>query len=598
MEVVGEDVYYSEELIEEIRSRSDIVDVISGYVSLKKQGSNYVGLCPFHSEKSPSFSVSPIKQMYYCFGCGEGGNVFTFIMKNENFTFPEAVQLLAERAGIALPQEELSEEDKKKASLKKELLEVHKEAAKFYYIQLRNESGKQAMEYFNRRELSEDTMKKFGLGFSGKYGDGLVNYLKQKNYSDYVLKESGLIQMDEKRGAYDKFWNRVIFPIMDVNNKVIAFGGRVMGDAKPKYLNSPETKIFEKSRNLYGLNFARTTKENYFLVCEGYMDVIALHQAGFTNAVASLGTALTSQHASMIKRYVDQVYLTYDSDGAGIKAALRAISLMRTAGVDTRIVNMEPYKDPDEFIKNLGADEYRKRIETAMNGFMFEIFILSKEYDLKKPEENTAFFRAAAEKVLVFEEELERENYTRAIAQSYGVDYTTFHKMVVSRGKMEGISKDRLQPKPKSGIREKKMNGLEKAQKLLLTWLIEKPKLYSLLKPYLGPEDFTEGIFADVAKMLFEQLEEGNVNPARIISYFEDEEEQKEAASLFNAKVEELHSTKEEEKALHETLLRVKENRIKYLSEHSDGLDAKGWQELINMRKNMEKLKVLHISLD
>lgn len=598
MEIVGENVYYSEELIEEIRSRNDIVDVISGYVSLKKQGSSYMGLCPFHSEKSPSFSVTPHKQMFYCFGCGEGGNVFTFIMKYENFTFPEAVRFLAERAGMTLPEEELSEEAKKKARLKKELLEIHKEAAKFYYVQLRSESGKRALEYFNGRGLTEETAKKFGLGYSGKYGDGLVKFLKQKGYSDYLLKESGLVQMDEKRGTYDKFWNRVIFPIMDVNNKVIAFGGRVMGDAKPKYLNSPETKIFEKSRNLYGLNFARTTKESYFLVCEGYMDVIALHQAGFTNAVASLGTALTSQHAGLIKRYVDQVYLTYDSDGAGVKAALRAIALMREAGVGTKIVNMEPYKDPDEFIKTLGKEEYQKRIDNAMNGFLFEISVLAKNYDLKKPEENTAFFRAAAQKVLVFEEELERENYIRAIAETYRVDYATFHKMVVSRGKMEGISQEMIRPKPKSGIKEKKEDTKDKSQKLLLTWLIDKPNLYRVLKQYMEPDDFTEGIFAEVAVMLFEQLEEGNVNPARIISHFQEEEQQKEVASLFHTKVEEIHSKNEEEKALKETLIRIKENKRRYLSEHSDSLDAKGWQELVNMQKDIEKLRGLHISLE
>lgn len=598
MEVVGESVYYSEELIEEIRSRNDIVDVISGYVSLKKQGSSYMGLCPFHSEKSPSFSVTPHKQMFYCFGCGEGGNVFTFIMKYENFTFPEAVRFLAERAGITLPEEEMSDEAKKRAGLKKDLLEIHKEAAKFYYVQLRGEGGKRALEYFNSRGLTEETAKKFGLGYSGKYGDGLVKFLKQKGYNDYLLKESGLIQMDEKRGAYDKFWNRVIFPIMDVNNKVIAFGGRVMGDAKPKYLNSPETKIFEKSRNLYGLNFARTTKESFFLVCEGYMDVIALHQAGFTNAVASLGTALTSQHAGLIKRYVDQVYLTYDSDGAGVKAALRAVALMREASVGTKIVNMEPYKDPDEFIKALGREEYQKRIDNAMNGFLFEIAVLAKEYDLKKPEENTAFFRAAAQKVLVFEEELERENYIRAIADAYHTDYETFRKMVVSRGKMEGITPEMIRQKPKSGIKEKKEDTRDKSQKLLLTWLIDKPKLYPALKQYIGADDFTEGIFSQVAIMLFEQLEEGMVNPARIISRFSEEEEQKEVASLFNTKVEEIHSKNEEEKALKETLIRIKENKRRYLSEHSDSLDAKGWQELVNMQKEIEKLRGLHISLE
>lgn len=590
-------MYYSEDVIEEVRSGNDIVDVISGYVKLKKQGSSYMGLCPFHSEKSPSFSVSPGKQMYYCFGCGEGGNVITFLMKYEHYTFPEALRILAERIGKTLPQEEVSEAAKQRANRKKELLAIHKEAAKFYYVQLRGPGGTQAMEYFKRRELSEETLKRFGLGFSGKYGNGLAQYLKQKGYSDALLKESGLVQFDEKRGAYDKFWNRVIFPIMDSNHKVIAFGGRVMGDGKPKYLNSPETEIFEKSRNLYGLNFARTTKEEYFLVCEGYMDVIALHQAGFTNAVASLGTALTSQHASLIKRYVNQVYLTYDSDEAGIKAALRAVALMRETGVGTRIVNMEPYKDPDEFIKNLGAEEYRKRIQAAENGFMFEIHILSRDYDLKKPEENTAFFRAAAEKVLVFGEELERNNYIRAISEEYQVDYTTFKKLVISRGKMEGIPQGVLKPRPKSGIQDKKekQDGVKTSQKLFLTWLIDRPELYPVLTKYVKPGDFTEEIYEEVATLLYAQLEEGQVNPARIISRFEEEEAQKEAASLFHTRLQELDSKNAEEKALKETILRIKENKMHLLMEQAD--DPEACREAFERRLELENLRKLHISL-
>lgn len=590
-------MYYSEDVIEEVRSGNDIVDVISGYVKLKKQGSSYMGLCPFHSEKSPSFSVSPGKQMYYCFGCGEGGNVITFLMKYEHYTFPEALRILAERIGKTLPQEEVSEAAKQRANRKKELLAIHKEAAKFYYVQLRGPGGTQAMEYFKRRELSEETLKRFGLGFSGKYGNGLAQYLKQKGYSDALLKESGLVQFDEKRGAYDKFWNRVIFPIMDSNHKVIAFGGRVMGDGKPKYLNSPETEIFEKSRNLYGLNFARTTKEEYFLVCEGYMDVIALHQAGFTNAVASLGTALTSQHTSLIKRYVNQVYLTYDSDEAGIKAALRAVALMRETGVGTRIVNMEPYKDPDEFIKNLGAEEYRKRIQAAENGFMFEIHILSRDYDLKKPEENTAFFRAAAEKVLVFGEELERNNYIRAISEEYQVDYTTFKKLVISRGKMEGIPQGVLKPRPKSGIQDKKekQDGVKTSQKLFLTWLIDRPELYPVLTKYVKPGDFTEEIYEEVATLLYAQLEEGQVNPARIISRFEEEEAQKEAASLFHTRLQELDSKNAEEKALKETILRIKENKMHLLMEQAD--DPEACREAFERRLELENLRKLHISL-
>ena len=303
---------YSDDIIEEVRMKNDIVDVISQYVKLTRRGSTYFGLCPFHNEKTPSFSVTPSKQMYYCFGCGAGGNVYNFIMEYENYSFGEALSHLADRAGVELPKIEYSREAREKAEQRAALLEINKLAAQYFYYQLRREGGKTAYGYLTGRGLSEETIRKFGLGYSDKYSDDLYKYLKGKGYSDELLRESGLFNVDERRGMYDKFWNRVIFPIMDVNNRVIGFGGRVMGDGKPKYLNSPETKIFDKSRNLYGLNVARTTRKNYLILCEGYMDVIAMHQAGFTNAVASLGTALTSGHASLVKRYTKEVLLLYD----------------------------------------------------------------------------------------------------------------------------------------------------------------------------------------------------------------------------------------------------------------------------------------------
>ena len=362
-------MYYPEEVIEEVRTRNDIVDIVSQYVNLKKKGANYFGLCPFHNEKSPSFSVSPSKQMYYCFGCGAGGNVISFVMEYENYTFVEAVKMLADRAGIALPEMEYSKEAKAQASLKNTLLEINRLAANFFYYQLKQPSGKIGYDYLKeKRRLSDDTIRHFGLGYSSKVPDDLYRYMRSKGYHDDILKETGLFFIDE-RGARDKFWNRVMFPILDVNNRVIGFGGRVMGDGEPKYLNSPETKIFDKSRNLYGLNFARTSRAKYMLVCEGYVDVIAMHQAGFTNAVASLGTAFTSQHAMLLKRYTDQVILTYDSDGAGVKAALRAIPILKEVGMSIKVLNMKPYKDPDEFIKNLGKEEFQKRIDEAESSF-------------------------------------------------------------------------------------------------------------------------------------------------------------------------------------------------------------------------------------
>ncbi len=389
-------MYYSEDLLEEVRSKNDIVDVISGYVRLQKKGSSYFGLCPFHNEKSPSFSVSRDKQMFYCFGCGKGGNVFTFLMEYENYSFPEALKVLADRAGVELPTVDYSKEAKEKADLKTSILEINKLAAKYFYVQLKQQQGAVAHRYLTDRQLSEETITAFGLGYSNKYSDDLYRYLRSKGYSEELIRQAGLISVDEKNGVYDKFWNRVMFPIMDANSRVIGFGGRVMGDAKPKYLNSPETVVFDKSRNLYGLNRARTSRKPYFLICEGYMDVIALHQAGFTNAVASLGTALTSGHASLIKRYVNEVYLTYDSDEAGTKAALRAVPILKEAGLTARVIRMDPYKDPDEFIKNLGAEAFEERIGKARNGFLFSLEVLQREFDMNTPEGKTSFFNEVA----------------------------------------------------------------------------------------------------------------------------------------------------------------------------------------------------------
>ena len=591
--------YYSDELIEEVRSRNDIVDVISGYVRLTKKGSTYFGLCPFHNEKTGSFSVSPNKQMYYCFGCGAGGNVFTFLMQYENFSFPEAMEALAERAGIELPKQEMSAQAKKEADKRQILLEINKAAGKYYYMLLRSEHGKQAYEYFKKRELSDATMQKFGLGYSDKYSDDLYRYLRKLGYDDAILKESGLVSIDEVRGGHDKFWNRAMFPIMDVHNKVIGFGGRVMGDGEPKYLNSPETKIFDKSRNLYALNFARQTKKPQMLLCEGYMDVIALHQAGFDNAVASLGTAFTSGHASLLKRYTKEVYLTFDSDGAGIKAALRAIPILKEVGLTAKVINMKPYKDPDEFIKALGAEEYQKRIDAAENSFMFEIRILEQKYDMKDPEGKTAFQTEVAKKLLDFTTELERNNYMEAVADKYHMSFEALRNLVNQLGTQGGLVKERTPLK--SGLNEKKHkkeDGMKQSQKLLLSWLIEYDNLYDKIKDIITPEDFTEDIFRKVAELLYEQKKSGTVNPAQIISLFAEEEEQREVAELFHARIHEVDSAAERDKALKETILRVKDNSISYRSAHLEPTDMQGLQQLVADKRTLQNMEKMHISID
>jgi DNA primase len=555
-------MFYSEELIEEIRSRNDIVNVIGSYIRLQKKGSNHMGLCPFHNEKTPSFAVSSTKQMYHCFGCGEGGNVLTFVMEYENYSFIEALKFLAERAGIKLPEQEYSEEAKKQSDLKGRVLEVNKQAAKYFYYQLTSPRGKQAYEYLVDRGLTDDTIKQFGLGYSNKYSDDLYKYLKGLGYDDAFLKSSGLITIDEQKGGHDKFWNRVMFPIMDINHRVIAFGGRVMGEGEPKYLNSPETIIFEKSRNLYGLNFARASRKSQLLICEGYMDVISLHQAGFINAVAALGTAFTTFHASLLKRYTNEVILTFDSDGAGIQAAIRAIPILKEAGLSVKVINMKPYKDPDEFIKALGSEEYQKRIDEAKSSFFFEIDILQTQFNLGDPEQKTKFFHETAKKLITFPEELERNFYTEAVAKNYQIDMEQLRKLVNKLGSQIVVGlNEHKEPRMDTG-KGKRLpeDGMAKSQKLMLTWLIEDDTLFEKIRGLLSPEDFAEGIYYNVATMVYDQYEkEHKVNPAKIISCFENKEEQSEVAGLFSAEIRGNMDEAGRQKAITDTVFKLKE---------------------------------------
>ena len=593
-------MYYPDEVIEEVRSSNNIVDIIGGYVRLQKKGSSYFGLCPFHNEKSPSFSVSPNKQMYYCFGCGAGGNVFTFIMEYENQTFPEAVKILADRAGIALPEAELTEEQKRERNKRQLLLEINKTAANYFYYQLNGDQGQQAREYLENRRLSKETQIHFGLGYASKYSNDLYLYLKKKGYQDQILKETGLLTYDEKRGAHDKFWNRVMFPIMDVNNRVIGFGGRVMGDGTPKYLNSPETMLFDKSRNLYGLNYARTSRKPYMIICEGYMDVIAMHQAGFTNAVASLGTAFTAQHSVLLKRYTQEVRLAYDSDGAGQKAALRAIPILKSAGINVRVIHMDPYKDPDEFIKNLGTEAFQERIDAAESSFMFEISVLEKNYKQSDPEGRASFMKAMARRLLEFPQELERNIYIDAIAGRYGIASEELKRMVnsfgasMSREQVEAaIYQQQEREEMSAKKRVEKEDSVLTAQKFFLTWLIEEPSIYDKTKDYINEDDFVEPLYHHVAALVFEELRAtGQVMPARILNQFEDVEEQKTAASLFNTRLKTDDDPAVREKALNETVKRIKKNSLE--------LKSRSVREIADLQKIIKEkaqLQKLYISL-
>lgn len=405
------------------------------------------------------------------------------------------------------------------------------------------------------------------------------------------------MQVDEKRGMYDKFWNRVIFPIMDIHNRVIGFGGRVMGDGKPKYLNSPETRVFDKSRNLYGLNLARMSRKPNMILCEGYMDVIAMHQAGFSQAVASLGTAFTTQQSSILKRYTNEVLLTYDSDEAGVKAALRAIPILREAGLTARIIHMEPYKDPDEFLKAEGAERFQERMDQAESSFSFELGVLERQYDMGEPQSRTAFFRALSGKLLEFEQGIERDSYTAAAAKRYGLSQGQLEGMVRQVGEKTGglMKRAAPEPAPSGQRRRKREDSTLRAQRLLITWMSSGERMFRNVRKYVEPEEFTDPLCRRVAELLEEQQTEGRLNPASLFQYFTEEEEQKQVAAMLQDTIQALSGREEEEKALQETILRVKQNYIAWQTAHRDPEDMEMLRKIVQKRREIEKL---HISLD
>lgn len=582
-------MFYSEDLIEEVRSRNDIVDVINSYVSLKKKGNTYTACCPFHNEKTPSFHVSRDKQLYHCFGCGAAGTVYTFLQQYENYTFPEAVEFLADRAGVVLPKREMTERERMEADYNSALREINKMAAGYFYYALRMKDGEPARNYLTGRGLSEDTIRNFGLGYSRMYRDDLYKYLKQKGYSDELLKDSGLVRFDEKHGAGDVFWNRVMFPIMDLNGKVIGFGGRVMGDGLPKYVNSQETKIYEKRRHLYGFHLARRSKREGYILCEGYMDVISMHQAGFDNATASLGTAFTIQQAMLLKRYTDKVYLAYDSDGAGVNAAQKAIPILREVGISARVINMQPYKDPDEFMKNLGAEEFEKRIVQAESSLMFQVRIAAGNYNQQDPEGRTQFQQEVVKLVSVLKDPLERDNYIEAIANQYFIDKKKLTDSVNRYGKyqmerkqyQEAVQEETPQDTRK---RERLEERKQQPQRLLLTWLVNYPaQLFPQLREKITPEDFVDEPYHRLAEQLFEQYETtGAVNPALLINQYDDMEEQMRVASVLQTTLQIEPSPEDNSLIITEIVQKVKEESIKNQLAHLQ--DYSKLQDLISQR--------------
>ncbi len=594
---------YDEQTIEQVRASNDIVDVIGQHVRLTKKGANYFGLCPFHGEKTASFSVSPRKQIYYCFGCGAGGNVISFMMQYENFTFTEALKSLAERAHITLAEGNYSEQDKGHRELKSSILSINKDAALFYHGILRTSEGSIGYDYFsNKRRLSNKTITHFGLGFSPKAPDALYKHLKEKGYSDDVINASGLVNFNEK-GVRDKFWNRVIFPIMDTNNRVIGFGGRVMGDGMPKYLNSPETVVFDKSATLYGLNFAKKSNRKFLLLCEGYMDVIALHQAGFTNAVASLGTAFNEKHARLLKRYTDNVILTQDSDTAGTNAKLRAFPILHEAGLNVRILEIEGAKDPDELIKTRGSEAYEECISKAKNAFIFMIDVLKKNYDLSDPAEKTDFYNAVADRLCMFKEPLERANYTDSVSTEFMIDRDELKRMVEKRFELKGqaasgviMSREPITIIQNSAKKRAEASAALKYEILLVSWLCERPELADFVFKYISADSIETPVLKDIVS---EIIDKHYIDEARFLSKYQaDEEELKLAAEVFSENdktgVLETLSQSDLEKGLTEAVRAIKSAAIdRALKSENTSLPEAG-----KLLKEKNELVKLHVEIN
>ena len=536
-------MYYGEDIVEEVRQKTDIVDLVGQYVHLKKKGSSYFGLCPFHGEKTASFSVSPGKQIFYCFGCGKAGDSIRFLMEYENLSFVEALEELAERANVTLPKEE--KRDKGEEDLRYKILEINKQAALFYVKQLRSEKGKQGLAYCAKRKLSGESITHFGLGYAGKERDSLYQYCKSLGFKDRVLQESGLFSFKEN-GVYDKFFNRLIFPIMDLHNRVIGFGGRVMGDGEPKYLNSPETKLFDKSRNLFALNFSRKSRANYFILCEGYMDVISLHQWGFSEAVAALGTAFTEQQADLMKRFNSLIYLCFDSDGAGKKACKRAISILREKKLEGKVIRLSPYKDPDEFLKAEGKEAFEKRIEEAKNAFLWEVEEKKTEFDLHDPAGMQKYMESIAELLRTsFSDPVERENYLKAVAREQMLKAENLQHLVDKEEEKTqlsfGLRKNVGRQEKK---REEKWNS--PLEEEFLSVLMQRNEFVDLAKKYIEEVDFQ----GDFAKEIYLKLLSGLSAKAILDSFQNEEEKYQKLVKLYHGDLYHMDLEKDEEKKL------------------------------------------------
>ena len=521
---------YSDEIIEEIRQNNDVVDIISQYVHLTRKGRNYFGLCPFHNEKSPSFSVSPDRQIFHCFGCGVGGNVYTFLMKIEGITFKEALEQLAERANIQLPTL-TSGADTAKEELKAKVYKVNEFTAEFYHQNLYKPNAKMAQEYVKKRKLNQETLEAYKIGFSGKF-DELYKALKQQGFGEKEILESGLVNKNDNGTYIDRYRNRLMFPICDARGKVIAFGGRVLDDSKPKYINSPENIVYSKGRHLFGLNVAKKYSSKKLLIVEGYMDVISLHQRGIENVVGALGTALTEQQGWLLRKSTEQVILGFDADGAGQTAVARSMEILQNMGCDMRVLQIEGAKDPDEFIVKFGEGRFKLAMENAISLVEFKVKNLRKDINLENAADKIKFLNEIAKILAKVENTIEREIYIEKIAKGYNISkeaiFAEVNKLIYSNSK--GIQTLQEQNKTIRKVEQNKEEkisvneNLIKRENTIIALLIDANKnVFEKIRQNIKPEDFKDSINREIAQKLYEELEKQDSNINKLIDTFDEE---------------------------------------------------------------------------
>ena len=518
-------VFYNEDLIEEIRSSNDIVDVISQYVVLKRSGRNFFGLCPFHKEKSPSFSVSPDKQIFHCFGCGVGGNVIHFISKIENIDFKETLEFLAERAGIPLPDNN-SYEDNKKQNIKSNIYKINEYTAKFFHENLYKPTSKQAQEYIKFRKLDNKTLKSFLIGYSTTYNE-LYKALIKEGFKEEDILASGLVSKTDEGTYIDRFRKRLMFPIQDVKGKVIAFGGRVLDDSKPKYINSSENLVYSKGRNLYGLNVAKQNKLDEIIIVEGYMDAVSLFQRGITNVVASLGTALTEAQGRLLRKYSQKIVIGYDSDGAGQAATIRGLEILQNLGCDVRVLQIEGAKDPDEFVVKYGSGRFNIIVEKAISLIEFKIKILSKDLDLENINDKIRFLNEIAKVLASVDNEIEKEIYIDKISNEYKISKEAIYAEVNKQSeKINNVNSNILEKRTiiKAKKQDDSMPKEDLKRENMIISLIINNNAYGRIKDIIKPEDLKLVQNQKILRKLYEEFQKGDSNSNNVLNLFEDQD--------------------------------------------------------------------------